>query len=67
MDNRSAKSVPQVMLPLKFAVAVLPFWVLQLKWHDHKFWAPCVGLGIGVLCAQLIPPGNRFDGFFYGQ
>jgi hypothetical protein len=56
MVSRSAKSFPQVMMPLKFAIGMLPFWFLQLKWHNHKFLAPSVGLGIGVLCAQLLPP-----------
>ena len=56
MDNRSAKSFPQVMMPLRFAVGMLPFWFLQLKWHDHKFLAPSLGFSLGALCAQLIPP-----------
>lgn len=64
MDNWSAKSFSQVMLPLKFAIAVLPFMVLQMKWHDHTSWAPSVALGIGVLCAQLIPPRQSLRWIF---
>jgi hypothetical protein len=64
MNNRSAKPFSQVMLPLKFAIAVLPLMALQFKWHDHRPWAPSVALGIGVLCAQLIPPRQSLRWIF---
>ena len=65
MENRLAKSFPLAvfMLPLKFAVAALPYKIMILKWpawHDHKSVALGVGTGVGVLCAQLIPPRQPF-------
>ena len=59
MDDRPAKSYLLVMLPLKFAIAVLPYKIMILEWpawHVHESLVLGAGTGVGVLCAQLIPP-----------
>src|ERR1017187_5212729 len=43
-------------LPLKFVITILPFSILLHVWPNHKSAALSVGLGLGVICSQLIPP-----------
>ena len=44
------------MGPLKCAIAVLPFSLLLILWPHHPRAASSLGLGLGVICAHLIPP-----------
>lgn len=56
MDNRSAKVAKAfTMGPLKFAVALLPYSLILNSCPNAKT-AQAVGLGLGVVCAQFIPP-----------
>jgi hypothetical protein len=54
MDNQFVKTL--VTVPLRCAIAVLPFSLFLNFWPNHTRAALGVGLGIGVICAQLIPP-----------
>ena len=44
------------MGPLKCALAVLPFSLLLILWPHHPRGASSLGLSLGVVCAQLVPP-----------
>jgi hypothetical protein len=54
LDNRLAKEF--TFAPLKCTVAVLPFSLLLNFCPNHARTALAMGLGLGVVCAQLIPP-----------
>lgn len=43
-------------LPLKYTVGILPFLILMHFWPRHHSAAWSVGLGLGVIGSNLIPP-----------
>jgi len=41
---------------LKCILAILPFSLFLVLWPRHQRLAMSLGLALGVVCAQLIPP-----------
>ena len=47
---------PLGMGPLKFVLAILPFSLFLVLWPKHQRLAMSLGMALGVVCAQLVPP-----------
>jgi len=54
-SNRSTKT-DYSTLPLKYVIAILPFCILLHVWPNHHSATWSIGLGLGVIGSNLVPP-----------
>ncbi len=57
-EEQSSRATQQAAqwAPHKFLLFVLPFSLFQVLWPNHARVAFSLGLAVGVVCAQIVPP-----------